>query len=310
MTMKTASAALAALALVACQVEEPATAPMSELALEQAPPPGAGGLTLSMDGALIPGNTVVIRISGAQPGQNVFFARGTAYAPGAVCPAPLNGLCMDMSGLTLMNSNAADAQGRVQFSVTIPNLPDGRVVFFQAATPGATAATSNVVAKFNLLPAGNPNRTYGVIVVEEATVAANSFNGLRSEIYFSNALGYDLCILDLSAASTGLGTLPSCAQCAWEFDVTFSSGRDASESGDCIDIFGFDPATVQPFNLGRGYASQYAIPNYGTFDTVFFFDTTAGAWAPYVFTQTAGSLFDPATGEFGWGVDFGEYIPY
>jgi hypothetical protein len=308
---KNASALVAVLALVACETEQPANTLAADLGVDQAPPPGAGGLTLSIDGALIPGNTIVIRITGAQPNQNVYFARGTAYAAGSLCPGALNGLCIDMTGTTLMSTTPADAQGRVQFSVTVPNLPDGRVVYFQAATGGATAATSNVIAKFNLLPAGNPNRTYGIIVVEDGTVVpGTSYDALRSEIYFSNALLLDTCIIDLPGTATGLGALPACASCAWAFDVRYPTGRDASESGDCIDIFGFDPATIAPFSIGRGYAPSYYIAGYGTYETVFAFDTTAASWEAYVFSATPGSIFDPATGAFNWGVDFGEYIPY
>jgi hypothetical protein len=309
--IKSAPAILAVLALVGCQTEEPATDYVNELAAEQVAPPGAGGLTLVIDGALIPGNALAITVAGAQPGERVFFARGSAEVPGSLCPAALNGLCVDIATPSVMSSDLADAQGVATFAVnSVPNIPDGFVAYFQAATGGATAATSQVVAKFNLLPVGNPNRTMGFILVEDATVTATSFDGVRSEINFSNALGLDLCILDISMTSAGLGTLPVCTDCDWAFDVEHTVARDGSVNGDCLDIFNFDPATIAPFNLGRGYAPTYYISGYGDYETVFTYDTTNTAWAAYVFAPVGTGLYDAATGEFGWGVDFGDYTVY
>lgn len=305
---KAAPVALTALALVACQTEAPADL-SNDLPLEQAPPPGAGGLELAVTGALIPGNSITFRVTGAQPNEVIRLVYGSDSAPASFCPPPLNGLCLDVQGARLLPFTlTADASGRGQRTITVPNLPAGREAWFQAATPGATAATSNVIPKYNPFAVGDARRELGVIIAETATVVPGStYDGTRSEIYFNTTNGLDACIVDIAGSSTSLGTLPPCANCDWAFNVSYTTGRDGSVSGSCVDILGFDPATaVTPFEIGWGYDEDYNVPGYGVYQTVMIYDTTAAAWTWGV----AGAGIWDGVSELDWAILTGSYYTY
>lgn len=282
--------ALAVLALTACSTADEAAPGADLMATEAAPPPGAYGLTLAIDGIAQPGNSMTFRVTGAQANQRVFLARGTGNTVGALCPGVLNGLCVDLDRATLLTTLTADGQGRAQFTVTVPALPEGLVAYFQAATGGATAATSNVVAKWN------PKDTGAIMALdlyEEATVTPGvDYSGTRDEIYYSIFNGLDVCWIQSDVSGTGLGPLPACTGCDFAFALTYDNFRDASISGDCIDLLAFDPTTIPPANQGWGYDSDYYFTGYGNYPVAMFFDTTNNAWVPAaLYTYYQGGIF-------------------
>jgi hypothetical protein len=294
-------AAVAALSLAACSTADEASNTAAPMATELAPPPGAGGLSLTVDGVLQPGNTVRFLVTGAQPNQNVFLARGSAEVAGALCPPALSGLCVDLDRAALLTTITANGQGRAQFQVTVPSLPEGLVVYFQAATGGGTAATSNVVAKWN------PKDTGAIMaldLIEEATVSPGSYAGTRGEIYYSIINGLDVCWIEADTTGTGLGPLPACPGCDFGFALTLDNFRDASISGDCIDLLAFDPTTIAPTQQGWGYDSDYYFAGYGNYPAAMFYDTTGGAWVP-------ASLYVAFTaGDFAWLIPQVNYFWY
>jgi hypothetical protein len=310
--------ALALLALVACATDDVNEATALHNPMAQTPPPGQYGIELDVDGALVPGSTLTFQVSGLAANERVFIVRGSGLNAGGFCPNPLNGLCLDVRGASVQFSMVADASGLAQRSLTVPNLPAGQLVWWQAATPGATAATSLVVPKFNLAPASAAGRSYGLIISEDAQVTpGQSYSGLREEVLYSNpqsdpATGnyLDICSLELSGAGSDLGAFSPCADCEWAFAVNYASGRDTSVAGDCVDTIGFDPSTIAPFDIGRGFSSAYYLSGYGDVTTVFGYDTTGAAWVPQVFSAQPGAIFDPTTGVFGWAVDFGGTYAY
>jgi hypothetical protein len=294
-------AAVAALTLAACSTADEANNTAAPMATELAPPPGAGGLRLVVDGVLQPGNTVRFLVTGAQPGQNVFLARGTAELPGALCPPALSGLCVDLDRATLLTTLTANGQGRAQFQATVPRLAEGLEVYFQAATGGATAATSNVVGKWN------PKDTGAIMaldLLEEAVVSPGSYVGTRSEIYYSIINGLDVCWIEADTSGTGLGPLPACTGCDFAFALTLENFRDVSVSGDCIDLLAFDPSTIAPTQQGWGYDSDYYFAGYGNYPVAMFFDTATTTWNP-------ASLYVSFTaGDFAWLIPQVNYFWY
>lgn len=312
MAFKTLATVVAALALGACNTSEEGVAPQADLAVEQAAPPGAGGLTLQIDGTAQPGTQLRFRISGAQARERVFLGRGTGDT-GNVCPAALGGLCLQINAPTLMTTLTANAQGVATFTATVPaNVPEGYVAYFQAATGGGTAATSNIVPKFNPLDGSYGADTgpgiMGLDLFEDAQAAPGSYTGTRSEIYFTvtqpNVPGLDACIIDADTSGTGLGPLPPCAGCDFAFALTLDNFRDGSISGDCIDLLDFDPTTIAAQNQGWGYDADYYFAGYGNYPAAMFYDTTTGAWAPVSLYVYFGA------GNFQWLIQTGDYFWY
>jgi len=302
MHIKTALIAVSTLAFVACDdAATDATAPSTQLAVEQAAPPGAGGLDLTIDGVLQPGNQVTFFVQGAQPNETVFLARGVAESPGALCPNPLNGLCVDVQNPKLLTTITSNAAGNAQFNLTVPNaVPEGAVAWFQAATGGATAATSNVVPKFNPRDTG---AVMAVDLLELATVVpGTSYDGQRNEIYYSVFNGLDVCWL--ASPTTSTTPLTTCTGCDFAFDIGFGTFTDESVSGDCIDLLGLDPATINAGNQSWGYDSDYYFQGYGNYPAAMFYDTTTAAWEPASVSVYYGG------GDFQWLIEGSTYYVY
>jgi hypothetical protein len=302
-----------ALALAGCAVDADLAAAPSDpaaLATEQAPPPGAGGLTLEVDGILEPGTQVSFRVTGTSPNASVYLVRGVGEAPGALCPAVLQGLCVDVSSPRLLTTVQANAQGIATFRATIPNLPDGTKAFIQAAEGGATAATSNVVARYNpastaAAPTGLGSVNFTLLELAQVTQAAG-YQGARLEQYNSTLYtDVDACSIASDAVGTNLGAYPPCAGCTFAFSSTVSNYSDASRFGDCQRILGVDVTTLQPFAYAIGYQANYTVPGYGPLNVAMGYSPANQAW-----TWISEARFSPANGQFVWGGQFPNTYTY
>lgn len=91
----------------------------------QAPPP-----ELSID-ALLPGHPALITAT-ANPGERVYFVKGDSLGAG-ICPAPMNGECVDVLNARLAGSARADATGiaTLDYDVALGAAP-GEPIAFQA----------------------------------------------------------------------------------------------------------------------------------------------------------------------------------
>ena len=99
----------------------------------------ATALALSI-GPLVAGQSASIEISGANPGQQVFFAFSTSGT--GRTPVPPLGVDLALDLPRRLTSTFADAAGNAQVSVQVPPGSAGRDVWLQAAVAGNT---SNVV---------------------------------------------------------------------------------------------------------------------------------------------------------------------
>jgi hypothetical protein len=298
-----------ALALAGCAVDADLAAPAS-LPTDQAPPPGAGGLTLEVDGILEPGTQVSFRVTGATPNATVYLVRGAAESAGAFCPPVLQGLCVDVTAPRLLTTIQANAQGVATFRATIPNLPDGTKAFLQAAEGGASAATSNVVARYNpastaAAPTGLGSVTFTLLELAQVSQAAG-YQGARVEQYDSTLYtDVDACAIASDAVGANLGAYPPCAACTFAFAATISNYTDASRFGDCRRILGVDVTTLQPFTYAIGYQPNYTVAGYGALNVAMGYDPANQAW-----TWISEARFSPANGQFIWGGQFPNTYTY
>lgn len=311
MTIKHATLSLAALAFAACSTEPAAdNANSTDLALEQAAPPGAGGLTLTVDGIMENGEQMTFTVDGAQPGEQIYLTWGRDLLDPATqtptCPPPLQGLCFDTVNPRLLgipqNPLTANTSGTATLTLNAPGsgvLRDGFVAWFQAATLGATAATSNAVGKFNPRDTGAV-MTIDILEVADVDLTASTYDGTHYEIWYSAFNGIDMCIIESDADGTGLGSIATpCPGCDFGFEVTYSNAIDGSESGDCT-YFGFTPlSALAP--QGVGYNPSYYFTGYGYYPAMMVYNAnTSGQWltgAVYV-----ASTVTPPTGagQFQW----------
>ena len=95
------------------------------------PPPGEE-LGISFDGGT-PGEIFSMRVTNADPGEDVQFvisANGAGVGP---CPALLDGLCVELTPPLYRFTSTADSLGRAQYDVTLPaTLDPSRTLGFQA----------------------------------------------------------------------------------------------------------------------------------------------------------------------------------
>jgi hypothetical protein len=302
-----------ALALTGCAVDADVDASTSDpaaMATEQAPPPGAGGLTLEVDGILEPGTQVSFRVTGASANASVYLVRGAGEAVGAFCPAVLQGLCVDVTSPRLLATVQANAQGVATFRATIPNLPDGTQAFLQAAEGGAAAATSNVVPRYNpastaAAPTGLGSVSFTLLELAQVNPVIG-YQGARLEQYNSTLYtDVDACSIASDAVGTNLGAYPPCAACTFAFAATVSNYTDASRFGDCQRILGVDVTTLQPFTYAIGYQPNYTVPGYGPLNVAMGYDPARQAWS-----WISEARFSQANGQFIWGGQFPNTYTY
>ena len=292
--------ALLALPLLAACADAVGTADAPAAWLDdQAPPPGAQGLTLSVNGILQPGTTIAFTASGAAPNTPVVFVRGSAVQTGAACLPALSGLCLDVRQPQLLRQVTANAAGVATFSVQVPNNPDDTTLAFQAAQTGASAATSNVVVRFNprsdaLTPTGNGSTE--LTRVEQAVVTpGGGYQGVRTDAWSSATPGLDACVYTSPVTGTTRGSLPACAGCEFAFQVTNGPFVEVDSTGDCLRILGLDVPSFGTLSTSIAYEATYNLPPYGVTRVALSYSTSAAAWQPVALAQ-----WDAATSTFSW----------
>jgi hypothetical protein len=265
-----------------------------------APVPGTGGLTLNVNGTLDGNSTLQFQVTGAVPNQAVVLVRGATEQTAATCPPQLGGLCVDIVNAVVLRTATANAAGTASFSINVPaTLPEGATHNFQAAQGGATPGTSNVVHRYNpwsTAAAPTGLGSYNVTLVEVATVAAGTgLQGVHQETFnATQAAGVDACTILGNEIGTGLTTSPPCPACLFAYDVTISGFVDVSDFGDCDDVLGLVPSTIQSFGYGIGFARNYTPAGYPTGNYAMTYSTTSAAWLPITSAQFS-------NGTFAWG---------
>lgn len=84
--------------------------------------------------ALDVGETMVLDVRGAAPGQKVTFLRGSAYGEGK-CPASIAPSCLQiLDPVSSLGTAVADADGYATLSIVVPDVKVGKTVAFQAIT--------------------------------------------------------------------------------------------------------------------------------------------------------------------------------
>lgn len=292
--MKNLVAITAALALVACQTDDTAVqgADTQGFAVENAAPPGAGGLFMEIDGGLKDGGNLTFTVEGAQPNETVFFTVGFAPLAGGFCPPFLNGLCIDLDSPILAGRATSDAAGVAVYSVDVPNLPDGTVAFFQSVTTGPTAATSNVVQENKLASTGG---TYSVVEVHGADLTATTWDGVFLAGFESDTTTEDLCAGLASTTGVPTAAAAPCPGCEFAFDVQVNPDfEELATPGDCQDFIGINEvfmnnwyardtgwfgivAGAQTFGIDVDYYDAYTMTST---PTLLSYDATYAAWAP------------------------------
>jgi hypothetical protein len=148
--------ALVAALFTGCQVDqdvsvmsEDAFVPSHEVkgAVADFSPPPPYDLTLDVNNLAID-DFVQMTVSGANPGDNVIFLRGTGL--GETCPPGFAPLCVDLANPSLAyigSTDTADADGIAERYFLLPANPDlvGRRVYMQAVVMSPEIMLSNVV---------------------------------------------------------------------------------------------------------------------------------------------------------------------
>lgn len=147
------------LPVVACQPYGADTLPYSTLDAPVFPPPPFA-MTLRATN-IAPGAPITFTADGANPGDKVWFVRGTTVGQGP-CPPAINGLCLDVVQPRPLAFAYADATGRATLSVTASaSLPIGVTAAIQAiqiaGTPYASQPLAVVSGQPSRLPGPHPN---------------------------------------------------------------------------------------------------------------------------------------------------------
>ncbi|HMV69390.1 MAG TPA: LamG domain-containing protein [Myxococcota bacterium] len=91
----------------------------------------ANAMDLCQPPRVVPGEHVVLQVSGAPANARVALVRGSG--PGSTCPPPLNGSCFDVANGVLLTWVRANADGFASLDVPLPaNLPTGLSFGLQA----------------------------------------------------------------------------------------------------------------------------------------------------------------------------------
>lgn len=150
--------ALLALLVAACDV-----APADTLPAEAAPVPQF--LQLEATPAVLPGETVLFRIQGAQPGARVrLIGSDGDIGPGA-CPPALAGACADItagnSGYITLANLRVNGAGSAIFGAPLPRgVRPGQWVFQAIDVAAATGSNPVTVGLLCALPPATPNPTF------------------------------------------------------------------------------------------------------------------------------------------------------
>lgn len=112
--------------------------------------PGARRSTpvLTVEGTPYYGQSITLRVTGADPGETVYYAYSLAASGSPPCYAALGGLCLDINDpVSQITSLVADGTGSTAHVHTLPpSGPAGLNAWLQVAIPaGAASSKSNVV---------------------------------------------------------------------------------------------------------------------------------------------------------------------
>ncbi len=131
----------------------------------------AAGLVLDV-GGMVERSTVQLTVSGALPGERVWFIASVHETGPRACAPGRRGVCTDLAGpAAVLGSALADAVGFLRFEVTVPDGFAGTEVFLQAGQPRSglsSAVVSGVVAQ----PVADAE--LGDLVVTEVMVEDNT----------------------------------------------------------------------------------------------------------------------------------------
>ncbi|MCA9494455.1 MAG: endonuclease [Myxococcales bacterium] len=212
--MRPMPTALALLALAACNEPTPGFDLQGAPALEGAELEAASLRALVMSApTLVAGRQVTLAVTGANPGETVYFA-GSVGTGSGLCPAQLGGLCLDLNpaNATLLGTSAANGAGTATLTVTVPptvaDLPAALQAVVIRGAGGATSqktavVTSTVAVQLSTLRAGD-------LVINEIMnnpVAVDDLTAEWFEIRNDTAHRVDLNGLDVSDHDTDAFTV-------------------------------------------------------------------------------------------------------
>lgn len=260
--------------LAGCGAADPVDEPVRAVrAVDQAAPPGTYGITLSAEGAAIPGETITFEVSGAQRFETVYVALGFAERLRSLCPPVLNGGCIDLQSPQLLTTLTTDASGIATFTVTVPGtVPPGGTAYFQALTP---LSTSNTVRRFNPQPRGSAQVEYGVFGQLSPSVGASrGYLGTRE---IGDPTGHERCAQGAFIEDDPGSITSGCPGCDFVFGGDASPGDEFPDLGSaCADLAGVTDFSAWDFPIGLALAFDY---DYGTLDLGYnFAGGTATTW--------------------------------
>ncbi len=259
----------------------------------------ADELNLSVDSILEPGEPVVITVTGAFPGQTVYVGVAAATLPDALCPAVLNGLCIDLVDPRLIVQGLADANGELSLTAQAPNTPDGEAFTFQAAARGARkpAQVSNTVTRYNPLSTyanrtNNGSAAYDFFGGHVIDSRATSPFGLV-DIDVTRADGLDVCAV--SQVWNGAATTVSepCPECEFAFDFVVADVTDRTLNGDCAKLLGVEATDFFSTGIAIGFDEDASFGSGAYGQLMFYYVPGApGYWIPagpgYLYTGSPG----------------------
>lgn len=130
--------------LAACDPAADGAVDSASFAVDVAPPPTPGGLTLSAP-TMVAGGRATFDVSGAVPGEPVYLLLGRGGVGAGPCHPAIGG-CIDLlTPVYLVGTRVAGAGGNARFNVNVPLAAGGASVHVQAA---ARSATSRPLARF------------------------------------------------------------------------------------------------------------------------------------------------------------------
>ncbi len=202
--------------------------------------PGAGGLTLDIDGAAVPGSTITFTVSGAAPGQTVFVGGSTLDPVDDTCPAVLRGLCLNLDQPVLLGQGVADSSGEFTVSRTVPNPSPGTLIQFQAAAVRGRAAPATSIAKAKLVEnvTGSVEVALGQLLF--ANLADGTGEGFDFFSFFSTTAGLTTCYVETETTAAPVTGFAGCPSCEFSWELTPGATVEYESVGGCEAFYGFD----------------------------------------------------------------------
>jgi hypothetical protein len=106
---------------------------------------------------LYTGQRTTLEVTGANPGDRVFFLGSTnGFGPGP-CPAALGGLCLDIANARPLGSAIANASGEASLTLRVPAaVPPNSLIWLQAAVPAGANSYKSFYALAEVLDPACP----------------------------------------------------------------------------------------------------------------------------------------------------------